>query len=115
MNVKHWLIRKLGGYTDPPFIHSPNTIIQYQQPVVQLHAERPVYHISPIGPNEHKYFSEMLALDLARKIVEDELMDITVDSESPLSKRYRATITIVPPVRHDKFEGEQQCTPSKNS
>lgn len=105
LKIRHWLIKKLGGYTEQ---HVENRRItaypSYQIKPVILRTEMRISHymmFSDMTEQErYDYFKQRLIQQIAEKIVEDDLTLVSCTDDVPRGERmYRAELYLIHP--HD--------------
>lgn len=99
LKFKHWLIRKLGGYTEQHIDNRRVDVHSHQLRPIVLRTE---IHIHPyIEPKEHfDVIKAELACQLAHKLIDEKLYNIECRDDPILQERvYRAELFLIHP--HD--------------
>lgn len=104
LKLKHWLIKKLGGYTEQHIDNRTFTVKQHRFNPIKLRADMVVdTHVLLCGVSEQEIFDRYkreLAYQLAEKLVKDDLLIVSCCEDPILCQRkYSAELNIIHP--HD--------------
>ena len=103
---RKWLILKLGGYVSPRTIEI-KYINEYNNPPIQLATYTYInsYEEEYLGEETKNYVKERLAEQLVKRIMEEDLINITEDKCPPnmLQHLYRAKITLLKEPENGNF------------
>lgn len=105
LRIKHWLIKKLGGYTEQHVENSRITAYPYKQinPIILRTEMRIAHHMmfsSMTEQERYNFFKQRLAQQIAERIVENNLTLVSCVDDVPSGERmYRAELYLIHP--HD--------------
>ncbi len=105
LKIQHWLIKKLGGYTEQ-YVEN-RRIVAYPShqfnPIILRTEMRIAHHMmfpSMSEQERYSFFKQKLIQQIAEKIVEDDLTLVSCTDDVPKGERmYRAELYLIHP--HD--------------